>query len=137
VSDIRQRQSDLSGLSCTAPTNRRSESERRARTVDPAASALMRLGHTTFVNLRNALDDVTPLVVASKRDTEAPEAARATEAAGDRLRSPRSVTWQHHQSSGSHNDLIEAHEAGRARSRRHDPQAQRHGQIPPGAFPES
>jgi phospholipid/cholesterol/gamma-HCH transport system substrate-binding protein len=68
VSDVAQRSSDLSGLvQHLATTTEALAAQRGAlgqsiRQLPP----FMRLANTTFVNLRRALDDVTPLVDASK-----------------------------------------------------------------------
>ncbi len=68
VSDIAQRQADLSGLihnlatTTEALANRRTALAQSIRRLPP----FMRLANTTFVNLRRALDDLTPLVNASK-----------------------------------------------------------------------
>jgi phospholipid/cholesterol/gamma-HCH transport system substrate-binding protein len=68
VSDIAQRQADLSGLihnlatTTEALANQRSALAQSITRLPP----FMRLANTTFVNLRRALDDLTPLVNASK-----------------------------------------------------------------------
>ncbi len=68
VSDVAQRSADLSGLVQHLSTTTEALAAQRGalgqsiRELPP----FMRLANTTFVNLRNALDDVTPLVDASK-----------------------------------------------------------------------
>jgi phospholipid/cholesterol/gamma-HCH transport system substrate-binding protein len=68
VSDVAQRSSDLSGLVLHLSTTTQALAAQRTalgqsiRQLPP----FMRLANTTFVNLRRALDDVTPLVDASK-----------------------------------------------------------------------
>jgi phospholipid/cholesterol/gamma-HCH transport system substrate-binding protein len=68
VSDIAQRQADLSGLITHLATVTEALSAQRAAlgTAIQRLPGFMRLANTTFVNLRNALNDVTPLVNVSK-----------------------------------------------------------------------
>ncbi len=68
VSDIAQRQSDLSGLIHNLATTTEALSSQRTALAQSITELppFMRLANTTFVNLRSALDDLTPLVNASK-----------------------------------------------------------------------
>jgi phospholipid/cholesterol/gamma-HCH transport system substrate-binding protein len=68
VSDIAQRQSDLSGLVTHLATTTQALAAQRAAlgTSIQRLPGFMRLANTTFVNLRNALNDVQPLVDVSK-----------------------------------------------------------------------
>lgn len=68
VSDIAQRQADLSGLIHNLATTTEALATQRAALAQSITRLppFMRLANTTFVNLRSALDDVTPLVNASK-----------------------------------------------------------------------
>jgi phospholipid/cholesterol/gamma-HCH transport system substrate-binding protein len=68
VSDIAQRQTDLSGLITHLATVTEALSAQRAAlgTSIQRLPGFMRLANTTFVNLRNALNDVQPLVDVSK-----------------------------------------------------------------------
>lgn len=68
VSDIAQRQSDLSGLIHNLASTTEALASHRAALAQSITELppFMRLANTTFVNLRSALDDLTPLVNASK-----------------------------------------------------------------------
>jgi phospholipid/cholesterol/gamma-HCH transport system substrate-binding protein len=68
VSDIAQRQSDLSGLvvHLSSTTQALASQHIALGQSIQRLPGFMRLANTTFVNLRNALDDVKPLVDASK-----------------------------------------------------------------------
>jgi phospholipid/cholesterol/gamma-HCH transport system substrate-binding protein len=68
VSDIAQRRSDLSALVEHLSTTTGALAAQRSNLSDSLQRlpGFMRLANTTFVNLRNTLDDVTPLVDASK-----------------------------------------------------------------------
>jgi phospholipid/cholesterol/gamma-HCH transport system substrate-binding protein len=68
VSDIAQRQSDLSGLIHNLASTTEALASQRTALAQSITELppFMRLANTTFVNLRRALDDLTPLVNASK-----------------------------------------------------------------------
>jgi phospholipid/cholesterol/gamma-HCH transport system substrate-binding protein len=68
VSDIAQRQSDLSGLIHHLATTTEALANQHTALAQSITKLppFMRLANTTFVNLRSALDDLTPLVNASK-----------------------------------------------------------------------
>ena len=68
VSDIAQRQSDLSGLIHNLASTTEALASQRTALAQSITELppFMRLANTTFVNLRSALDDLTPLVNASK-----------------------------------------------------------------------
>jgi phospholipid/cholesterol/gamma-HCH transport system substrate-binding protein len=68
VSDIAQRQADLSGLIHNLATTTEALASRRTALAQSITQLppFMRLANTTFVNLRRALDDLTPFVDASK-----------------------------------------------------------------------
>jgi phospholipid/cholesterol/gamma-HCH transport system substrate-binding protein len=68
VSDIAQRQADLSGLIHNLATTTEALASQRTALAQSITQLppFMRLANTTFVNLRRALDDLTPLVDASK-----------------------------------------------------------------------
>ena len=68
VSDIAQRSSDLSGLVQHLATTTEALAAQRTALGESIQRlpGFMRLANTTFVNLRRALDDLTPLVDASK-----------------------------------------------------------------------
>jgi phospholipid/cholesterol/gamma-HCH transport system substrate-binding protein len=68
LSDIAQRQSDLSALVHNLGTTTEALASQRTALGQSIQRlpGFMRLANTTFVNLRNALDDLTPLVDASK-----------------------------------------------------------------------
>ncbi len=68
VSDIAQRQADLSGLIHNLATTTEALASQRTALAQSITRLppFMRLANTTFVNLRSALDDLTPLVDASK-----------------------------------------------------------------------
>ena len=68
VSDIAQRQSDLTGLIHNLATTTEALAAQRTALAQSITRLppFMRLANTTFVNLRRALDDLTPLVDASK-----------------------------------------------------------------------
>ena len=68
VSDVAPRSSDLSGLVSAPVDDHRALAHQRVPLGQTPAQlpGFMRLANTTFVNLRTALDDLTPLVNASK-----------------------------------------------------------------------
>jgi phospholipid/cholesterol/gamma-HCH transport system substrate-binding protein len=68
VTDIAQRQSDLSALvrNLSTTTGALAAQHLALGSSIQQLPGFMRLANTTFVNLRNALDDLTPLVDASK-----------------------------------------------------------------------
>jgi phospholipid/cholesterol/gamma-HCH transport system substrate-binding protein len=68
VTDIAQRRSDLSGLVKNLSTTTQALASQRTALGQSLQRlpGFMRLANTTFVNLRSALDDLTPLVNASK-----------------------------------------------------------------------
>ena len=68
MSDIATRQSDLSGLVQHLATTTEALASQHVALGQSIQRLppFMRLANTTFVNLRNALDDLTPLVNASK-----------------------------------------------------------------------
>jgi phospholipid/cholesterol/gamma-HCH transport system substrate-binding protein len=68
VADLADRQADLSGLVDDLATTTTAIGSRQAELADSVAQLppVMRRANTTFVNLRAALDDLDPLVSASK-----------------------------------------------------------------------
>lgn len=140
VSDIAQRQADLSGLVEHLSTTT------QALAAQPVAlgqsiqrlPGFMRLANTTFVNLRGALNDLTPLVNVSKPVAPklrqllvqlrplAENAVPTVQALSNIIRRP-----------GPNNDLIELTQLGvpLAAVTVHDLRA--NGKLRPGAFPQS
>jgi phospholipid/cholesterol/gamma-HCH transport system substrate-binding protein len=140
VSDIAQRQSDLSGLvlhlsqTTSALANQNVALGQSIQRLPP----FMRLANTTFVNLRNALDDVTPLVDASKPVT--PKLQKLLEQlkplAIDSVPTVRDLA-NIISRPGPNNDLIELTKLGVPLAGATIRNLVANGKSRPGAFPES
>jgi phospholipid/cholesterol/gamma-HCH transport system substrate-binding protein len=140
VHDIAQRQSDLSGLvvhlsqTTTALANQNVALGQSIQQLP----GFMRLANTTFVNLRNALDDVTPLVDASK--PVAPKLQKLLEQlkplAIDSVPTVRDLA-NIVSRPGPNNDLIELTQLGVPLAAVTVHNIQANGKSRPGAFPES
>jgi phospholipid/cholesterol/gamma-HCH transport system substrate-binding protein len=140
VSDIATRRADLSGLvqhlasTTGALAGQHTALGQSIQELPP----FMRLANTTFVNLRNALDDVTPLVDASK--PVAPKLQKLLEQlkplAQDSVPTVRDLA-NIVSRPGTNNDLTELTRLGvpLAAATVHNIQA--NGKLRPGAFPES
>jgi phospholipid/cholesterol/gamma-HCH transport system substrate-binding protein len=140
VSDLAQRSSDLSALvEHLASTTEAFAAQRTA--LGEAIQRLpgfMRLANTTFVNLRSALDDLTPLVNASK--PVAPKLERLLEQlrplaqdAVPTVRELANVVYR----PGPQNDLIDLTRLGVPLAAVTVHPIRANGKLRPGAFPQS
>ncbi len=138
VTTIAQRRNDLSGLvRHLATTTEALASQKTALGQSiQRLPGFMALADTTFVNLRNALDDVKP---ARRRleagGAEAPEAARPAQAAGRGLGADGPRPRQHHPPAGCQQRPHRARPARRPARPGHGPQCQRRRQEPPRCVP--
>ena len=140
VTDVAQRSSDLSGLIQHLSTTTQalaSESTPLGQSLQQLPG-FMRLANTTFVNLRSALDDLTPLVDASK--PVAPKLQKLLVQL--RPLAENSVPTVRDLSNiinrpGANNDLTELTRLGVPLAAATVRNIQANGQSRPGAFPES
>jgi phospholipid/cholesterol/gamma-HCH transport system substrate-binding protein len=140
VTDIAARQSDLSGLiSHLAQTTGALAAQHPAlgRSIQELPG-FMRLANTTFVNLRSALGDLTPLVNASK--PVAPKLQKLLvqlrPLAHDSVPTVRDLA-NIISRPGANNDLIELTRLGVPLAASTVRQIYAHGKLRPGAFPAS
>jgi phospholipid/cholesterol/gamma-HCH transport system substrate-binding protein len=140
VSDIAQRQSDLSGLVAHLSTTTQALASQHVALGQSIQQlpGFMRLANTTFVNLRNALDDVTPLVDASK--PVAPKLQKLLEQlkplAQDSVPTVRDLS-NIISRPGPNNDLIELVSLGQPLAAVTVHNIKANGAVRPGAFPQS
>ncbi len=140
VSDIAQRQSDLSGLVAHLSTTTQALASQHVALGQSIQQlpGFMRLANTTFVNLRNALDDVTPLVDASK--PVAPKLQKLLEQlkplAQDSVPTVRDLS-NIISRPGHNNDLIELVSLGQPLAAVTVHNIKANGAARPGAFPQS
>jgi phospholipid/cholesterol/gamma-HCH transport system substrate-binding protein len=140
VTDVSQRSSDLSGLVQHLATT----TEALAAERTPLASSLhqlpgfMRLANTTFVNLRSALNDLTPLVNDSK--PVAPKLQKLLvqlrPLAQDSVPTVRDLS-NIVSKPGANNDLTDLTRLGVPLAAATVRNINANGKIRPGAFPES
>ena len=140
VTDVAQRGGDLSGLISHLSTTTQALASERV----PLAQSLqrlpgfMRLANTTFVNLRNALDDITPLVNVSK--PVAPKLQKLLvqlrPLAEDSVPTVRDLS-NIIRRPGANNDLIELTKLGVPLANATVRTTTVNGKTRPGAFPQS
>ncbi len=140
LSDIGQRQGDLSGLIAHLATTTQALAAQRGALGQSIQRlpGFMRLTNTTFVNLRSALDDVTPLVNVSKPVTPklqqlllqlkplAQDAVPTVQDLANIVSRP-----------GTSNDLTELTRLGVPLAAATVRDIRVNGKVRPGAFPES
>jgi phospholipid/cholesterol/gamma-HCH transport system substrate-binding protein len=140
VSDLSQRSSDLSGLVQHLSTTTQALAAQHIALGQSIQRlpGFMRLANTTFVNLRNALDALTPLVNASK--PVAPKLQKLlvqlkplAEQAVPTVRNLANIISR----PGANNDLIELTKLGVPLAAVTVQNVQANGQSRPGAFNES
>ena len=140
VSDIAQRQSDLSGLVQHLNTTTQALAAQHTALGQSLQRlpGFMRLANTTFVNLRSALDDLQPLVDASK--PVAPKLQKLLEQlkplAEDSVPTIRDLS-DIIKKPGSDNDLIELTKLGVPLAQATVRDTNANGKTRPGAFPIS
>jgi phospholipid/cholesterol/gamma-HCH transport system substrate-binding protein len=140
VSDIAQRQSDLSGLVQHLNTTTQALAAQHTALGQSLQRlpGFMRLANTTFVNLRSALDDLQPLVDASK--PVAPKLQKLLEQlkplAEDSVPTVRDLS-DIIKKPGSDNDLIELTKLGVPLAQATVRDTNANGKTRPGAFPIS
>jgi phospholipid/cholesterol/gamma-HCH transport system substrate-binding protein len=140
VTDIAQRQSDLSGLikNLSQTTSALAAQHIALGTSIQQLPNFMRLANTTFVNLRSALDDLKPLVDDSK--PVAPKLQKLLEQlrpfANDSVPTVRDLA-NIISRPGPNNDLIELTKLGVPLAAVTVHNVQANGKSRPGAFPES
>jgi phospholipid/cholesterol/gamma-HCH transport system substrate-binding protein len=140
VSDIAQRQSDLSGLVQHLNTTTQALAAQHTALGQSLQRlpGFMRLANTTFVNLRSALDDLQPLVDASK--PVAPKLQKLLEQlkplAEDSVPTVRDLS-DIIKKPGSDNDLIELTKLGVPLAQATVRDTKANGKTRPGAFPIS
>jgi phospholipid/cholesterol/gamma-HCH transport system substrate-binding protein len=140
VSDIAQRRSDLSGLVQHLATTTEALSSQRVALGQSLQRlpGFMRLANTTFVNLRSALDDLKPLVDASK--PVAPKLQKLLvqlkPLAEDSVPTVRDLS-NIIKKPGSDNDLIELTKLGVPLAQATVNNISANGKVRPGAFPIS
>ena len=140
VSDIAQRQSDLSGLVAHLNTTTQALAAQHTALGQSLQRlpGFMRLANTTFVNLRSALDDLQPLVDASK--PVAPKLQRLLEQlkplAEDSVPTIRDLS-NIIKKPGADNDLIELTKLGVPLAQATVRDIKANGKTRPGAFPVS
>jgi phospholipid/cholesterol/gamma-HCH transport system substrate-binding protein len=140
VSDIAQRQSDLSGLVQHLNTTTQALAAQHTALGQSLQRlpGFMRLANTTFVNLRSALDDLQPLVDASK--PVAPKLQKLLEQlkplAEDSVPTIRDLS-DIIKKPGSDNDLIELTKLGVPLAQATVRNTNANGKTRPGAFPIS
>jgi phospholipid/cholesterol/gamma-HCH transport system substrate-binding protein len=142
VSDIAQRSVDLSGLVQHLATTTSALAAQRTALGQSIQQlpGVMRLANTTFVNLRRALDVLTPLVDVSKRDQVAPklqqlltELQPLAEDAVPTVRELAEVVSR----PGPNNDLIDLTKLGVPLAAVTVKPVKANGKQRPGAFPVS
>jgi phospholipid/cholesterol/gamma-HCH transport system substrate-binding protein len=140
VSDIAQRQSDLSGLVQHLNTTTQALAAQHTALGQSLQRlpGFMRLANTTFVNLRSALDDLQPLVDASK--PVAPKLQKLLEQlkplAEDSVPTVRDLS-DIIKKPGADNDLIELTRLGVPLAQATVRDTKANGKTRPGAFPVS
>jgi phospholipid/cholesterol/gamma-HCH transport system substrate-binding protein len=140
VSDIAQRQSDLSGLVQHLNTTTQALAAQHTALGQSLQRlpGFMRLANTTFVNLRSALDDLKPLVDASK--PVAPKLQKLLEQlkplAEDSVPTVRDLS-NIIKKPGGDNDLIELTKLGVPLAQATVRDIKANGKTRPGAFPIS
>ena len=140
VSDIAQRQSDLSGLVAHLNTTTQALAAQHTALGQSLQRlpGFMRLANTTFVNLRSALDDLKPLVDASK--PVAPKLQKLLEQlkplAEDSVPTIRDLS-NIIKKPGADNDLIELTKLGVPLAQATVRDIKANGKTRPGAFPVS
>jgi phospholipid/cholesterol/gamma-HCH transport system substrate-binding protein len=140
VSDIAQRQSDLSGLVQHLNTTTQALAAQHTALGQSLQRlpGFMRLANTTFVNLRSALDDLQPLVDASK--PVAPKLQKLLEQlkplAEDSVPTVRDLS-DIIKKPGADNDLIELTRLGVPLAQATVRDTKANGKTRPGAFPIS
>jgi phospholipid/cholesterol/gamma-HCH transport system substrate-binding protein len=140
VSDIAQRQSDLSGLVEHLNTTTQALAAQHTALGQSLQRlpGFMRLANTTFVNLRSALDDLKPLVDASK--PVAPKLQKLLEQlkplAEDSVPTVRDLS-NIIKKPGGDNDLIELTKLGVPLAQATVRDIKANGKTRPGAFPIS
>ena len=140
VSDIAQRQSDLSGLVQHLNTTTQALAAQHTALGQSLQRlpGFMRLANTTFVNLRSALDDLQPLVDASK--PVAPKLQKLLEQlkplAEDSVPTVRDLS-DIIKKPGADNDLIELTKLGVPLAQATVRDTKANGKTRPGAFPIS
>ncbi len=140
LTDIAQRQSDLAGLITHLSTTTQALATQRTALGSSIRQlpGFMALADTTFVNLRNALNDVTPLVDASK--PVAPKLQRLlVELEPLAIQSVPTVRDLSNviRRPGPNNDLIELVGLGQPLAAVTVRKTQANGTLRPGAFPQS
>jgi phospholipid/cholesterol/gamma-HCH transport system substrate-binding protein len=140
VSDLAQRSSDLSGLvqHLSITTQALASQHTALGQSIQRLPGFMRLANTTFVNLRNSLDALTPLVNASK--PVAPKLQKLlvqlkplAEQAVPTIRDLANIISR----PGANNDLIELTKLGQPLAAVTVRNVQAHGKTRPGAFNQS
>lgn len=140
VSDLAQRSSDLSGLVQHLSTTTSALASQRVALGSSLRQlpGFMRLANTTFVNLRNALDDITPLVNVSK--PVAPKLQKLLvqlrPLAEDSVPTVRDLS-NIIRRPGANNDLIELTKLGVPLANATVRTTTVNGKTRPGAFPQS
>ena len=140
VNAVGERRTDLAGLVSSANTSFRALGDQQQALAEAVEllPGFMRRANTTFVNLRNALDDVDPLVDASKPVARrlAPflDSARAFTADAEPTVRDLQLTIRQ---SGDANDLVELLESFPPLSRAALDRRRVNGAVRRGAFPES
>jgi phospholipid/cholesterol/gamma-HCH transport system substrate-binding protein len=140
VSDIAQRQSDLSGLVGHLNTTTQALAAQHTALGQSLQRlpGFMRLANTTFVNLRSALDDLQPLVDASK--PVAPKLQKLLvqlkPLAEDSVPTIRDLS-NIIKKPGADNDLIELTKLGVPLAQATVRDTNANGKVRPGAFPVS
>jgi phospholipid/cholesterol/gamma-HCH transport system substrate-binding protein len=140
VSDIAQRQADLSGLVVHLSQTTQALASQHVALGQSIQQlpGFMRLANTTFVNLRNALDDVKPLVDASK--PVAPKLQKLLEQlkplAQDSVPTVRDLS-NIISRPGPNNDLIELVSLGQPLAAVTVHNIKANGAVRKGAFPQS
>jgi phospholipid/cholesterol/gamma-HCH transport system substrate-binding protein len=142
VSDIAQRSSDLSALVQHLATTTSALAAQRTALGQSIQQlpGVMRLANTTFVNLRRALDTLTPLVDVSKQDQVAPKLQQLLEQlqplAEDSIPTVRELADVVSRP-GPNNDLIDLTRLGVPLAAVTVKPVKANGEVRPGAFPES
>jgi phospholipid/cholesterol/gamma-HCH transport system substrate-binding protein len=140
LGDIAQRQSDLSGLVEHLNTTTQALANQHVALGQSIQRlpGFMRLANTTFVNLRSALDDLKPLVDASK--PVAPKLQKLLEQlkplAEDSVPTIRDLSAIIRKP-GANNDLIELTKLGVPLAQATVRDTKANGKVRPGAFPQS
>ncbi|HXD64250.1 MAG TPA: MlaD family protein [Solirubrobacteraceae bacterium] len=140
VSDVATRSSDLSGLVSHLSTTTQALANQRVALGQSLQRlpGFMRLANTTFVNLRSALDDLKPLVDASKPVAPKLEKllVQLRPLARNSVPTLNDLSDIIHRP-GADNDLIELTKLGVPLSAATVKDISADGKVRPGAFPES